>query len=279
MRVYPSRNFFSSLALVVCLSFALWAGGTAHAQEIKDLFEGASQAFSEGNYEKAIADYERIIEINPNFAPAYNAMGLAMKIRGDSDGDVMFYFKKAVELDPNFLPSYDNLGKLYYSAGDIDAAEENFKKGLALDPENESLTLSLGWIYLLGRNDADAAKKYFTKIVNKSGAAMAYFGQGICLMSDNKRMEVIDIVTKLRSMSQEGLARDLETMLRENRSLIRTEVPNASSIRTVKNEEAPKPASSAKPTSDQTRPKPPDSLSEYDENGQLRVRLLDKLPE
>lgn len=108
---------------------------------------------------------------------------------------------------------------------------------------------------------------------------MAYFGQGICLMSDNKRMEVIDIVTKLRGMSQEGLARDLETMLRENRSLIRTEVPNASSIRTVKNEEAPKPASSAKPTSDQTRPKPPDSLSEYDENGQLRVRLLDKLPE
>jgi tetratricopeptide (TPR) repeat protein len=278
MRVHPSKNL-SFLVFVLCLSFSLCAGRPAHAQAIKDLFEGAAKAFHEGNYEKAIADYERIIEMEPNFAPAYNALGLAMKVRGEANDDVIFYFKKAIELDPNFLPSYDNLGKLYYSNGNIDAAEENFKKGLALDPENESLILSLGWIDLLGRNDAESANKHFTKIINKSGSAMAYFGHGICLMSDNKRMEVMEIVTKLRGMSQEGLARDLETMLRENRSLLRTELPNASSIRTVKNENAAKPAAPSKPASGQEKPKSPESLSEYDEDGQLRVRLLDKLPE
>lgn len=278
MRFNPSRKNIPSVSFSIVLLLILFTC-VASAQPVKDLFDGAAQAFYAGDYDKAIRDYERIIEMDPNFAPAYNALGLAMKVRGDANDDVMFYFKKAIELDPNFLPSYDNLGKLYYTLGDVDTAEEYFKKGLKLDPENESMILSLGWIHLLGRNNPDEASKYFRKIVDKSGAAMAYFGQGICLMSNNKRMEVMETVTKLREMNQEGLARDLETMLRENRSLIRTEFPNASAIRTVKNEEPPKPPSPKGPASEDAKSSSKSGDGEYDENGELRIRLLDKLPE
>jgi tetratricopeptide (TPR) repeat protein len=250
-----------------------------YAQSVKDLFDEAAQAFYAGQYDKAIKNYERIIEMEPNFAPAYNALGLALKVKGATNDDVIFYFTKAMELDPSFLPSYDNLGKVYYSIGDIDHAEEYFQKGLKVDPQSESMTLSMGWIYLLGRNDVDQAIKYFRKVAVNNNSAMGYFGQGICLMSKEKRMEVIEIVTKLRGINQEGLALDLETMLRENRSLIRgPEFPTATTIKTAPKEQAPGAASTTSPASNNpSKPSDPDS-SEYDEKGELRVRLLDKLP-
>src|ERR1041385_8350374 len=92
----------------------------ASAQSVKDLFERAAQYFYDGKYDKAISDYEKIIELEPNFAPAYNALGLAMKVQGAKTDDVVYYFKKALELDNKFVASYDNLGKLYYSEGDMD---------------------------------------------------------------------------------------------------------------------------------------------------------------
>lgn len=258
------------------LLFGLLAITPAFSQSVKELFDEAAEAFYAGKYDQAVKYYERIIEMEPNFAPAYNALGLALKIQGALNDDVIFYFKKAIELDPSFLPSYDNLGKMYYSIGDMDAAESYFNKGLAIEPDNESMTLSMGWVYLLGRNNSDAALRYFRKVRAKTGAAMAYFGEGICLMSKEKRMEVMEIVTQLRQIDQEGLAQDLEIMLRENRSLIRgSEFPTPSTLKTVNKTQkvSPSVSSSGGPSlqSDQ-------GLSEYDENGELRIRLLDKLP-
>lgn len=250
----------------------------AFSQSIKDLFDEAAQAFYAGKYEQAITKYERIIEIEPNFAPAYNALGLALKIQGGVNDEVSFYFKKAIELDPNFLPSYDNIGKLYYSLGDMDSAQTYFNKGLMIDPDNESMTLSMGWIYLLGRNDPDAAIKYFRKVKSRSSAAMAYFGEGICLMTKEKRMEVMEIVTQLRQIDQESLAQDLETMLRENRSLLRgSEFPSPANLKIVNTKKVP-PASSDPAIGPPQLTSDEEPLSEYDENGELRIRLLDKLP-
>lgn len=244
---------------------------SAYAQEVKNLFGQAAQYFYDGKYDEAIRNYERIIEIEPNFAPAYNALGLALKVRGSQTSEAAFYFKKAMEIDPGFLPSYDNLGKLYYSTGDMDNAEDIFNKGLAIDPNNESMKLSMGWVYLLGRSDPGKAVKYFKAVVARNDSAMGFFGQGICYMASQKRMEVMDIVTKLRQMGQEGLAQELETMLRENRSLMRdADMPTAFTIKTVPKSDALVPPPSASASSSAP-------FQEYNEHGELQIRLRGKL--
>jgi Tfp pilus assembly protein PilF len=267
--------------LPLIVIFFLLVVNSASAQSIKDLFEQAAQAFYDGKYELAISDYEKIIELDPNFAPAYNALGLALKIQGAKAEEAAFYFKKAVEIDPKFVSAFDNLGKLYYSEGNMDEAESYFKKGLEIDPDNESMLLSMGWVNLLGRGAPDQAMKYFKAVTKKSESAMGYFGQGICLMSNDKRMAVMDIVTKLRETGQEGLAKDLESMMRENRTLVKgQEMPQPNSLPTASKNSAPKPPAPAAPADPaKGSSSVPPGWQEYNSDGEFQVRLRGKLNE
>jgi tetratricopeptide (TPR) repeat protein len=273
-------RFFKISPYFIVLAILVFGPAPVHAQSIKDLFERAAQAFYDGKYEQAISDYEKIIELDPNFAPAYNALGLALKIRGAQTNDAVYYFKKALEIDPQFVSSYDNLGKLYYSEGDMDQAEQYFSKGLALDPNNESMLLSMGWVKLLGRGDPDKAIKFFRSVTKKGDSAMGYFGQGICYMANEKRMDVMEIVTKLRSINQENLAQDLETMLRENRTLIRgAEMPQPNALLTAPKDSASNPSSAAAPPSRPSDPQAPPGWQEYNADGEFQIRLRGKLNE
>jgi tetratricopeptide (TPR) repeat protein len=66
--------------------------------------------YSQGEYEKAVADYDRAIALNEKDAPSWNHRGLAyQKLRGLADyqhalGD----FRKAIELDPNYAEALNN---------------------------------------------------------------------------------------------------------------------------------------------------------------------------
>ena len=52
-------------------------------------------------YSEAIADYSIAIELNPNYAEAYNNRGLA-KYNLKKYSEVIADLDKAIELDPNF---------------------------------------------------------------------------------------------------------------------------------------------------------------------------------
>ena len=60
-------------------------------------------------YQKAIADYTKAIEINPNFAGTYKNRGLS-KIRLEDLTGAIADFRRAIELVPQYAPAYTNLG-------------------------------------------------------------------------------------------------------------------------------------------------------------------------
>jgi len=49
----------------------------------------------------AIADYSKAIELDPKFAPAYNARGITYAKKGDPDRAIAD-FDNAIELDPKY---------------------------------------------------------------------------------------------------------------------------------------------------------------------------------
>lgn len=214
-------NLYGSLTQVFIAAFLyvalnLFFNSCAHAQTSKDFYEQGQQAYHQGDYKKAIALYEKTIDLDPNFAPAYNALGLAHKEINADLSELAWLFKTATEIDPNDAQAYDNLGKAYYGLGEFDLAEQSCLKALSIAPNSLSVKLSLGWIYLLGKSSPQEAVAYFQEVLKNNKIPYAYFGLGTAYFMNGDRNNVLEMITTLRSMGKEDLALQLENMVRGN---------------------------------------------------------------
>ena len=136
----------------------------------------AYQAFLRGNaigeqrtqpakYE-AIKEYERAIELDPNYAPAYAAAALSWISlqKGDgSYGDLTLaeyeakaepLLAKALALDPNHSVTYSALGRLRQEQGKFDEGLKALKKAIELNPNNTHAYSDLA-IYYQTTGEAD----------------------------------------------------------------------------------------------------------------------------
>jgi tetratricopeptide (TPR) repeat protein len=96
----------------------------------------------QGNPQKAIEEFQKAIEINPNYADAYHNLGNTYQQIGEID-EAIPYYQKALEINPNLWQSYQNLAAIYFNSGDYEKALENIKKALEIDPQNQNLRENL----------------------------------------------------------------------------------------------------------------------------------------
>jgi len=91
-----------------------------------------------GDFDNAIADFTKAIEINPNHAKAYNNRGLAYGGKQEYDSAISD-FNKAIEINPAYAGAYNNRGIAHYAKGEHDKAWEDVRKaqslGYQVDPE------------------------------------------------------------------------------------------------------------------------------------------------
>ena len=71
--VYCPRPCVFACVLTAVMLLFLPSSAFADAQAAKQLYETASQAFAEGNYDDAIGTFHQLIRMYPGFAPAYNS--------------------------------------------------------------------------------------------------------------------------------------------------------------------------------------------------------------
>lgn len=202
---------FKIILIILFLSVSVMTVG---AQDYQAIFREAMIAAQQGDLETATKLYERTIKINPNFAPAYNYLGLAYQQMGLDPIEVAWYFKTAVDIDPQFEDAYINLGKSYYGLGHFDLAEKHTLKALELNPNSTQAKLSIGWIYLLGKSRPKDAIVYFKEIAEKWQNPSAYFGLGMAYFMSGESPQVLECITKLREMQQDDLATQLEGIVR-----------------------------------------------------------------
>ncbi len=84
-------------------------------------------------YDKAIDHYTETINLNPEFAIAYNNRGNAYADKGDFDPAIQDY-NTAIELNPNFAETYYNRGVAYADKGDFDPAIQDYNTAIELNP-------------------------------------------------------------------------------------------------------------------------------------------------
>lgn len=84
-----------------------------------------------GFLDEALRDYMNSIEINPKQAEVYNSMGVCYA----KQGKIMLaltHFDKAIEIDAKYAKAYSNRGNVYDMKRDLVKACENWKRAIVL---------------------------------------------------------------------------------------------------------------------------------------------------
>ncbi len=159
-----------------------------------------------GRMPEAIAEYDRLIAVNPNYAVAYNTLGYYWAKNGDTaKGED--YLKRYRFLAPNDANPYDSLGELYAFTGRYDEAEENLRKAIAIKDDFYAAWGHLGTVEV-GRGNTMKAIEYFRKASDDApNIFMRYdfrFLVAMCLMEeghvDEAVKEVDDSAAEIAAM-------------------------------------------------------------------------------
>jgi tetratricopeptide (TPR) repeat protein len=97
----------------------------------------------EGDHDRAIADFSRVIELNPQDARAFYSRGIALLHKGDRDRAIADY-TKAVEISPEFIEAYVSRGIVYQAGGDRDHAIADYSKAIEINPQHSNAYLNRG---------------------------------------------------------------------------------------------------------------------------------------
>ena len=110
-------------------------------------------------YRLAIDQYRRAIDIQPNFAQAYNNLGGVYFLSG-SYPEAVEEYKKAIELKPDYAEAYYNLAMVYEATGEINRAIDSYKMVIGVRPDHERAHQGLGGAYKSLKDYSKAAKEY-----------------------------------------------------------------------------------------------------------------------
>jgi len=80
-----------------------------------------------GLYDRAILDFNKALEIDPEHAMAYNNRGYAYNAKGLYDLAISD-LNKALEINPRYADAYNNRGHAYYNKQEYDKAWEDVHK-------------------------------------------------------------------------------------------------------------------------------------------------------
>ncbi len=107
------------------------------------------------DYDAAVQEYARVAALKPEFAEAYNNLGVALKKKGDLEQAVA-NFNRALELRADYREARSNRGWVYVEQKRWREAREDFEQALETDPQDEGALYGLSRVLREARDYAGA---------------------------------------------------------------------------------------------------------------------------
>ena len=123
----------------------------------------AEEAQLHGDSRSAVHHLERAIAIYPKYADALNNLGTHYHRKGDYERSIA-YFTKVTEIDPRFFAGWVNLGGSLLAAGKVQDALLANLKAAELRPNDPLANTQLGVTYFYLHQYVDA-KTYFRRVI------------------------------------------------------------------------------------------------------------------
>jgi tetratricopeptide (TPR) repeat protein len=143
-----------------------------------------------GEVDKAIAQFQKAVEIWQGYAEAHGNLGSALAKTGRVD-EALSHFNKALDLRPNDANAHNNLGAVLAGTGQIEAAIAHYQKALEINPVYAEAHNNLG-IASASCGRIDEGIFHFKKALEiKPDEALTHNNLGIALTSSGRIDEAI----------------------------------------------------------------------------------------
>jgi tetratricopeptide (TPR) repeat protein len=137
----------------------------------------SSEKYKKGDFQGAIADLDKAITINPQYAEAYNNRGLTYKALKDYQKAIADY-DKAIALNPKLALAYTNRGMIYHALKEYPKAIADLDQAIAINANHIYAYNSRGNIYADLKDYPKAIADYDKAIVINPEYANAYYNRG-----------------------------------------------------------------------------------------------------
>ncbi len=143
------------------------------------LYNRGNAYWAKGDAERAIADYNEVIRLDPSYSHAYGNRGLVYRAKGDLDRAIADY-SKAIETGSDEVKlDYNNRGFAYGAKNDQDRAIADFNEAIRLDPKFAIAYNNRGIAYRAKGQIDRAIAEYSEAIRLNPKYAEAFYNRGI----------------------------------------------------------------------------------------------------
>ncbi len=144
----------------------------------EDYFNRGNTYHNKGNFDRAINEYTKAIELKLDYTEAYYNRGNAYHRKGNFDRAIDEY-TKAIELKLDYANAYNNRGVAYYNKGDYEKAIVDFNRAIDLRPDDAKSYFGRGDAYADRGEFAKAVDDYNTALGLNSSFALVYYKRAV----------------------------------------------------------------------------------------------------
>jgi len=143
-----------------------------------------------GQLDAAMVEFQKALEINPNYAEAHYNLGIALSQKGQMD-EAVAQFQKTLAIKPNFAEAYSSLGNVLVQKGQVDEAIAQYQRALEINPNYAEAHYYFGNA-LVQKGRVDAAIVEFQKALEiNPNYADAHNNLGVALLQKGQVDEAI----------------------------------------------------------------------------------------
>jgi TolB-like protein/Tfp pilus assembly protein PilF len=163
----------------------------------------ANDFYGEWNLAESTREFQRALELNPNYAPAHQGYGRRNLLLMGRLDEALAHLKRAQELDPLSLIINSDIGTFYFFMGQYDRAIEQQRKTLEMDqnfyPAHRYLARALEMKGLLQEAIAEYQK---AGQLNENPLLLANIGRIYAV--SGKKAEALKILEQLKEISRKS---------------------------------------------------------------------------
>ena len=164
-----------------------------------------------GAFERSIAVLEAILAAHPDYADAYNSLGVAYSRLG-RHGEARAAFERVLQLDPTSATAYENLGVDQLGAGNLAAAAADLARGLEIDPRLARAHNALAAVYLRQKREAEAIAEWHLALAIDPTLYDALYNLAATLWNTGRRNDARPYIERfVREAPPDRYARDIAT--------------------------------------------------------------------